>query len=346
MSTSPDAAAAAPPDASSARSRRGGRKPRRSALRQRTELALFRIGAAGLTRLPRAGARRSLRGVVRAVFGLLPSRRRILSANLTAAFPEKTPAEIASIGQRSLEGFATALVDFLEAARLTREDLLSRVTVVGEEHLRGARERGKGVFLLSAHFGSWEIGALVAGLLGEPIAPVARPLDNPLLEEELDLLRRRFGNRPIAKREAAKELLRAMSRNETVAILVDQNVLAKEAVFVPFFGRPAATTPSLARIQLKTGAAVVPVFTWPCGEGRYRLEFEPPILAEEFQDESLDRDERVRRATARYTAVTEAAIRKDPAAWLWIHDRWKTKPPLEVQGPKSEVRRPSEVERP
>jgi Kdo2-lipid IVA lauroyltransferase/acyltransferase len=280
-------------------------------------------------RLPRPAVRRSLRGVARAAFGLLPSRRRILSANLAAAFPEKSPEEIASIAERSLEGFASALVDFLETAALTREELLSRVAVVGENYLRDARARGKGVFLLSAHLGNWEIGALVAGLLGEPIAPVARPLDNPLLEEELDRRRRRFGNRPIAKREAAKELLRAMSRNETVAILVDQNVLAREAVFVPFFGRPAATTPSLARLQLKTGATVVPVFTWPLGEGRYRLEFEQPILAEEFDDPAADRDERVRRATARYTAVTEAAIRKDPAAWLWIHDRWKTKPPAE-----------------
>jgi KDO2-lipid IV(A) lauroyltransferase len=328
MSTSTEVAAGASPDGRSARGARGRRR-HRSALRQQAELALFRIAAAGLTLLPRAGARRSLRGVAKAVLRLLPSRRRILSANLAAAFPEKSPEEIASIGQRSLEGFATTLVDFLETARLTREDLLSHVAVVGEEHLRDARARGKGVFLLSAHLGNWEIGALVAGLLGEAIAPVARPLDNPLLEEELDLLRRRFGNRPIAKREAAKELLRAMSRNETVAILVDQNVLAREAVFVPFFGRPAATTPSLARIQLKTGAAVVPVFTWPLGEGRYRLEFEPPILAEEFEDPRVDRDERVRRATARYTAVTEAAIRKDPAAWLWIHDRWKTKPPAE-----------------
>jgi KDO2-lipid IV(A) lauroyltransferase len=182
------------------------------------------------------------------------------------------------------------------------------------------------VFLLSAHIGNWEIGALVAGMLGEPIAPVVRPLDNPLLEEELGRLRRRFGNRPVPKKQATRELLRAMARNETVAILVDQNVLPREAVFVPFFGRPAATTPSLALLQLKTGAAVVPVFTWPEADGRYRLDFETPILPEEFGGTAVDREERVRRATARYMAVTEAAVRKDPAAWLWVHNRWKTRP--------------------
>jgi len=325
--TAAAAAGSAPP------SERGRRKRRRrSLLRQRAELLLFRLATGGLATLPRAAARRALRAAAKAVFFLIPSRRRILVANLTAAFPDKSAAEIAAIGGRSLEVFASSLVDFLETARLSRGDLLARVRVAGEEHLRAARARGKGVFLLSAHFGSWEVGALVAGLLGEPISPVARPLDNPLLEHELDALRRGFGNRPIAKREAAKELLRAMSRNETVAILVDQNVLPREAVFVPFFGRPAATTAALARIHLKTGAAVVPVFTWPEGDGRYRLEFETPILAEEFGGPEVERDERVRRATARYMEVTEAAIRKDPAAWLWIHDRWKTKPPPSPPG--------------
>jgi KDO2-lipid IV(A) lauroyltransferase len=308
---------------------RASRKRRRSAMRHRAELALFRLVAGGLAMLPSGVARRAGQAAAKLAFALLPSRRRILLDNLTAAFPERPAPEIAAIADRSIAVFASALVDFLETSRLSREELLSRVSVIGEDHLRAARARGNGVFLLSAHFGSWEIGALVAGLLGQAIAPVARPLDNPLLEEELARRRRRFGNRPISKREAAKELLRAMSRNETVAILVDQNVIGREAVFVPFFGRLAATNASLARIQLKTRAAVVPVFTWPEDDGRYRLEFEAPILPEEFGGPEVDREERVRRATARYMEVTEAAIRQDPAAWLWIHDRWKTRPPKE-----------------
>lgn len=313
--------APAPPPAA----RRSSRK-RRSALRHRAELLLFRLAAGVLALLPPSAARRAGRAAARAAFALLSSRRRILSRNLTAAFPDEPPERIASIASASIGGFASALVDFLETGRMSREELLSRVSVVGEENLRKARARGKGVFLLSAHIGNWEIGALVAGMLGEPIAPVVRPLDNPLLEEELGRLRRRFGNRPVPKKQATRELLRAMARNETVAILVDQNVLPREAVFVPFFGRPAATTPSLALLQLKTGAAVVPVFTWPEADGRYRLDFETPILPEEFGGTAVDREERVRRATARYMAVTEAAVRKDPAAWLWVHNRWKTRP--------------------
>ncbi len=112
---------------------------------------------------------------------------------------------------------------------------------------------------------------------------VVRPLDNPLLEAELERRRTRFGNRVIAKKEAAREVLRAMRANQTVAILIDQNVLEREAIFVPFFGRLAATTPSLGLLQLKTGAAVLPVFTWPIGGGRYETRLEPPIWPEEFE---------------------------------------------------------------
>jgi KDO2-lipid IV(A) lauroyltransferase len=199
-----------------------------------------------------------------------------------------------------------------------------------------ARARGKGVFLLSAHFGSWELGAIRAGMLGEPISPVVRPLDNLLLEEELARRRTRFGNRLIAKKDAAREILRAMRANQTVAILIDQNVIAQEAIFVPFFGRLAATSPSLALLQLKTGAAVVPAFTRPLGGGRYRLEFGEPILSEEFADPGSERGERIRKATARYMEVTEAVVRSQPSAWLWMHNRWKTRP----DGPENGKRKP------
>ncbi len=274
--------------------------------------------------LPGRGPERLGRRLARLYLGASASRRRILFENLAAAYPEKGPEEIARIARASAEWIGAAFVEFLEVSSLSEEEVRSRIRTAGEENLRRARERGKGVFLLSAHIGGWELGAIRAGMMGEPIAPVVRPLDNPLLERELARRRTRFGNRLIAKREAARDILRAMSKGETVAILVDQNVLAREAVFVPFFGRLAATTPALALLQLKTDAAVVPVFTWPEGGGRYRLEFETPILAEEF--EGLPRGEAVRRATARYMEVTEAAVRRAPEIWLWMHNRWRTRP--------------------
>jgi len=310
----PAAAAAAP----------SRRRPRRSFARHGFELALFRLGAGTLALLPKRASRTLGRSLGRLYLRLGRARRRILFQNLAAAFPEKTHGQISAIAMASVESIGASFVEFLEVSGMSEEEIRGRIRVVGEENLRRARSLGHGVFLLSAHIGGWELGAIRAGMLGEPISPVVRPLDNPLLERELARRRMRFGNRPIAKRDAARDILKALRRGGTVAILVDQNVLAREAVFVPFFGRPAATTPALALFQRKTGAPVVPVFTWPEGDGRYRLEFETPIEAGEVAGE--DRDEAVRELTARYMEVTEAAIRKAPEAWLWMHNRWRTRP--------------------
>ncbi|MFN2633626.1 MAG: lysophospholipid acyltransferase family protein [Thermoanaerobaculia bacterium] len=316
--------AGAPPPAAPTR-RRG-----RSAARDRLEHALF-AGAARLLarRGPEAASRAGAR-LARLYVSLVPSRRRILEGNLSAAFPRMSSPDISALARRSVENFGAVFLEFLDSPRFSREEIEERVAVAGREHLEAARARGKGVFLLSAHFGSWELGAVRAGLLGEPIASVVRPLDNALLEGELARRRTRFGNRLIRKKEAAREILRALRHGGTVAILIDQNVLAGEGVFVPFFGRLAATSPSLALLQAKTDAAVVPVFTWPLGSGRYRLEFQPPVLAAEFEGIE-SRDERIRLATARYMAITEAAVRRAPEAWLWIHNRWRTRPPDEVE---------------
>lgn len=302
---------------------------RRSVVRDALELAAFRAIAGGLALLPRGAAARLGGALLRVYARLAPSRRRLLSQNLRAAFPQADEAEIARLSAESAGWLGTAIVEFLQVSGMSEADIRTRVRVVGEENLAAARARGHGAFLLSAHFGSWELGAIRAGMIDGPIAPVVRPLDNPHLERELARRRIRFGNRLIAKREAARDILRTLRDGGTVAILVDQNVVREEAIFVPFFGRLAATTPALALLQLKTEAPVVPAFVWPEGDGRYRLELGTPILAEEFRGPGIERAESVRRATARYMEVTEAAIRGAPGVWLWMHDRWKTRPERE-----------------
>ena len=263
------------------------------------------------------------RFVARGYFRAGRSRREIALRNLGAAFPDWSPKQIRETALACAEHFGSVLFDFLAATRLSRERLLESVEMQGADNYRSSVARGKGVFLLSAHFGNWEIGALAAGLLERPIASVVRPLDNPYLDRALSDLRGRFSNRTIAKKRAAREILREVRAGETVAILIDQNVLAREAVFVPFFGRPAATSPALAQFHLKTDAAVVPVFCRPLGEGRYRLGFEEPILLSDLAP--------ARRAveplTALYTQVTEGVVRAEPRLWLWMHNRWRTRPP-------------------
>jgi KDO2-lipid IV(A) lauroyltransferase len=264
--------------------------------------------------------------VARGYFRFGRRRREIALRNLMLAFPDWPPPRIEATAKACAENFGTVLFDFLSATRLSREGLRSCVEIAGEEHYLSSVERGKGVFLLSAHFGNWEIGALAAGLLARPIASVVRPLDNPVLEVELARLRGRFSNRTIAKKRAAREILRELRGGETVAILIDQNVLAREAVFVPYFGRLAATSPALALFQLKTDAAVVPAFCRPLGSGRYRLTFERPILLSDFSEAERS----ISGLTGRYTRVTEDVVRESPQLWLWMHNRWRTRPPGEA----------------
>ena len=309
---------------------------RRSPARDRAELWAFRGAVGALSLLPRGAAESLGASAALAYTRLSPRRRRLLRDNLRRAFPEKPAEEIERLARDSARSFGATVMNFLAIARADVEEIRRRVSVSGLEHYDEARAAGRGLLLLSAHLGGWELGAILAAIIERPVVPVVRPLDNPLLERELERLRTRFGNRVIFKQAAAKGILKALRDNEAVVILIDQNVVANEAVFVPFFGRPAATSPAVALFQQKTGAPVVPVFVWPRPEGCYHLELQPPIRAEEFfgdgargEDEVLraDRENAVVRATARYTEVTEAAIRRDPAAWLWLHDRWRTKPP-------------------
>lgn len=295
-------------------------------LRHRLEHAAVR-GAIGALSLSSDGFRSKLaRSAARLYFRLGKRRRAIAIDNLRRAFPGLEPPQAVAVARRCAENFGAVFFDFLNAARLSREELAAAVEIEGKDHYLGAVGRGKGVFLLSAHFGNWEIGALAAGLLAAPIASVVRPLDNPLLDADLSRVRGKFGNRSIGKKHAAREILREMRSGGTVAILIDQNVLAREAVFVPFFGRLAATSSALGLLQKKTDAAVVPVYCRPRGSGRYELRFERPIVLADLPESGRS----VEALTARYTRVTEDAVRAEPELWLWMHNRWRTRPPGET----------------
>jgi len=291
-------------------------------LRHGIEYAAVRGTVSLLSVIPERSRARLARTVARLYFRFGESRRKIALSNLRNAFPGIGDDDARAIARRCAENFGSVFFDFLAATRLSRDELRAAVEMDGAAHYLAAVARGKGVFLLSAHFGNWEIGALAAGLLAHPIASVVRPLDNPRLESELSRLRGKFGNRTIGKKHAAREILREMRAGGTVAILIDQNVLSREAIFVPFFGRPAATSPALGLLQKKTDAAVVPVFCRPVGSGRYVLGFERPIVLSDLPEA----ERTVEALTARYTWVTEEAVRAEPALWLWMHNRWRTRP--------------------
>jgi len=292
----------------------------RSALRNRIEYDTFRI-ARGLTGLVSPAGLARIGDGIGDVYSMLGGRRReIIDFNLRLAYPEKSDEERRQLARAVTRHFGRSGLDTIRIQRLRPEELLAAVEIEGWEHVERALSYGRGVFFLTAHIGSWEVAALVTGLkLEAGLSVVNRPLDNPYLELELDRLRKLYGNDVFGKRNIAREILRQLKSGGGVGILIDQRVREDQGVEVPFFGHSAWTHPILARMARKTGAPVVPIFALREAPGRYSLRYEEPLLVEDLTE--AERGDGP--LTARYMAVLEAAIRKDPEQWLWYHDRWK-----------------------
>jgi KDO2-lipid IV(A) lauroyltransferase len=292
-------------------------------LRFRLEAVAFRLLLLVSRILPRRTllAAGSLAGGV----GFLVGRRhrRIALANLARVYGADLDVRDARrIARACWRHFGRITIDTLCFPRLDREAVGKVVHYEGLEHIRGAYAKGKGVLLFSGHYGHWELTALMQGFLGLPLALVTRPLDNPWLEELLARLRGLSGNRVIHKRHAVREILRAVRRGEGVAIVLDQDARAN-GIFVPFMGSPACTTPTLALVALRTGAAVVPTYSLPRADGSYTVVYEPEVEVVSTGDFEAD----VHRLTAECTAHIERWVRERPEPWLWMHRRWKTRPP-------------------
>jgi KDO2-lipid IV(A) lauroyltransferase len=255
-------------------------------------------------------------------FHLDRKRRRRTLEHLRAAYAgERSEREIHRIAAACFRHFGRAGAEALLFPSLGLAEAQRYVHYQGLEHVRGAYERGKGVLLVSGHYGNWELIAHMQGWLGLRLALVTRPLDNPWLERRLARLRSLSGNVVIHREGAIKAMLQHLRRGIGVAIVIDQD--AKEAgVFVPFFGRLASTTPTPALLALRTGAAIVPVFSVPRADGSYDVVYEPALRIEDTGDRERD----VARITAELTARLEVWVRRHPQVWSWMHRRWRTRP--------------------
>ena len=273
--------------------------------------------------LPRPLSRAFAVALARVVYLLHFRLRQVGMRNLAMVFPEKSVAERARILRGVFTSLGRQLAELCQFPRYTRENVDEVVVYDGLENYQRAYARGKGVLFLTAHFGGWELSAFAHSLHGHWLHVVMRPMDNEYLDRLLQSFRTMHGNKTVAKDDFVRGLLAAMKAGETVGILMDTNMTPPQGIFVDFFGIAACTASGLARIALRTDAAVVPGFTiWDPALGKYRLRFDPALALVRTGDLEAD----IAANTQMFTKVIEDYVRKYPEQWLWVHRRWKTRP--------------------
>ncbi len=273
--------------------------------------------------LPRPLARGCAIGLGRIFYLLHVRLRHVGMRNLTLAFPEKSEAEKARILRGEFTSLGRQLAEVCQFPRYTLKNVDEVIVYDGLENYERAFARGKGVLFLTAHFGGWELSAFFHSMHGHWVHIVMRPMDNPYLDRLIRDYRTMHGNKVVPKDDFVRGLLGAMKKGEVVGILMDTNMTPPQGVFVDFFGIPACTASGLARIAMRTDAAVVPGFTiWDESLGKYRLRFDPAL--ELMRTGELEAD--IVANTQMFTKVIEDYVRKYPEQWLWVHRRWKTRP--------------------
>ncbi len=295
-------------------------------MRERLEYAAAWLVVKGMGLLPRAAARGFGALLVRVLNWFRPPLQRAAMFNLRLAFPDWTDAQRRRVIRSLVRQIGWMAGEFSQFPKYTRETIERIVVLDGFENFATAQARGKGVLILTGHMSAWELAPFAQALYGHPLHFVVRPIDNARVDALITRYRCLSGNTPIDKSQSARAMLTLLREGRTVGILADHNAAAEEGVFVDFFGVKACTTSGLARLALRTDAAVVPGYVfWDETLRKYRLRFEPAIELTRSGDDERD----VVENTTRFMKVVENYARQHPGQWLWVHKRWKTRPPGE-----------------
>jgi len=292
-------------------------------MKERVEYWLVLAVARTLGWMPRRVARLLVRVLTWSCYLGLGRLRRVGERNLELALPQLPINARKKILRHVFRNLGWQLVEFCRLRRYTPGNTRDLIRTEGLEHYLAAKAKGRGVLVLTGHLGGWELSSFYHSLMGHPMGMVIRRLDNRLLDEYVNSIRCLHGNKVLHKDDFARGLLHAMHSGEAVGILMDTNMTPPQGVFVRFFGIPACTASGLARIALKTGAAVLPGFLlWEEVERKYVLHFGPELDFVKSGDNEAD----ILAATQQCNDVLESWIRRYPVQWLWIHRRWKTRP--------------------
>ena len=252
--------------------------------------------------------------------------RAIALRNLEIAFPEQAPAQRRAILRDTYRNLGRMVAEWIHAFDLNSANIARYVTYAGRENWDEAirLSGGRGILVLTGHFGNFELLSLGHSLHGNPVAIVQRPNRNPVIDRAVAARRLRRGNITISRKGAGREVLRLLRQNWMVSVPLDLDV--RHGLFVDFFSLKASTSDALARLAIATRAPVLPAFMVREGTStRHRITILPPIEAQR----GADRGEALLRYTQQFTAIFESMVRRYPDHWNWIHRRWKTRPPGE-----------------
>ena len=290
------------------------------------EYGLVRAVAGCLGRMPRGLARLLAGCLAFAVYWCFGRLRRVGIRNLELALPELSSKTREKILRGVYIHLGWQLVEFCRMTRYTAGNTRNWMRTEGLEHYLAAQARGKGVLIITGHLGAWELSSFYHSLMGHPMGMIIRNLDNRRLDQFVNGIRCLHGNFVLSKDDFGRGLLKAIHAGGAVGILMDTNMTPPQGEFVKFFGIDACTGTGLAHLARQTGAAVLPGFMfWEPAERRYVLHFGPEVEMPRTANRAAD----ILEGTRRCTAVIESWIRRYPDQWLWIHRRWKTRPPGE-----------------
>jgi KDO2-lipid IV(A) lauroyltransferase len=282
------------------------------------EYLIFRFFATILRLIPRMAALRLGEALGQLAMYLIPARTKLAMNNIQQSFPEMNKADCKDLCSRSFKHLGISVAEMIRIDMFNESDLDKYFTFDGLENLKKARDMNRGVLLATAHVGFWEVGTFFLPVLGFPCAFVAKKTKNPYINNYVVKMREHSGGQVIDAKKGARQIVKTLTEGNCVGVLIDHHIRKSEAVQVPFFGRPAWTTPIITQIAMKRDIPVVPIFIYRTKDFKYKAELAEPI----FLDGEMT-DENVTANTALLTNIIESAIRKEPSQWFWVHTRWK-----------------------
>jgi len=248
--------------------------------------------------------------------------RKVALQNLLIAFgQEKSEEELHTIAKKTFQNLGMMAIEFFRIPRMDVENFKKKLVVEGLDKAMELLKKKRGVLLLVSHFGNWELMGLMSKVIGNPIMVIAKPMKNRYIDQFITGIRQAAGLEVIPPEKASRKVIRALSENRAVGILIDQRAKRSEGVWAEFFGRKAPTTPGLAVLTLKTGAPVLPVFMIRDGFEKHHLLVKEPLELIHTGDMKKD----VEANTQLFNHTLEAMIRQYPDQWFWVHRRWERK---------------------